>query len=129
MSVPDAERWPLIADSSRPDTINYLRKNGFPKIQAAVKGARSLEEGIAFLQSYDLIVDPRCVHLIDELTMYSYKRDPLTDKVVPVLEDKNNHLIDSLRYACEAVRRNPKNRVAKDVVIRPVRGPSSWMAS
>ncbi len=130
MSVPDAERWPLIADSSRPDTINYLRKNGFPKIQAAVKGARSLEEGIAFLQSYDIIVDPRCVHLIDELTMYSYKRDPLTDKVVPVLEDKNNHLIDSLRYACEAVRRNPRNRIAKEPVVRTVRpGPSSWMAS
>jgi hypothetical protein len=27
--------------------------------------------------------------------MYSYKRDPLTDKIIPVLEDKNNHLIDS----------------------------------
>lgn len=105
MSIPDIERWPLIADTSRPETISYLRRHGFPRIQAAVKGARSVEEGIAFLQSYDIIVHPRCTHLIDELTMYRYKVDPDTDAVLPILEDKDNHLIDSLRYACEGVRR------------------------
>jgi len=105
MSVPDAERWPLVADTSRPETISYLRRNGLPKIQAAVKGARSVEEGVSFLQSYDIIVHPRCRHLIDELTLYSYKVDPLTDEVLPALDDKDNHLIDALRYACEGVRR------------------------
>lgn len=131
MSVPDAERWPLIADSSRPDTISYLRKNGFPKIQPAVKGQRSLEEGIAFLQSYDIIVHPRCRHLIDELTLYSYEVDPLTDAVLPRLADKNNHLIDALRYACEAVRRNPKNRKSETPVVRRQVMPSSssWMGA
>lgn len=131
MAVPEIERWPLISDSSRPETINYLRRHGFPKIQSAVKGARSLEEGVSFLQSYDIIVHPRCVHLIDELTHYSYKRDPLTDKILSVLEDKNNHLIDALRYACEAVRRNPKNRQPRDIVHRPLvmPGSASWMGA
>lgn len=105
MSIPDAERWPMVADTSRPETISYLRRNGLPKIQAAVKGARSVEEGVGFLQSFDIIVHPRCQHLIDELTLYSYKVDPLTDLVLPVLADKDNHLIDALRYACEGVRR------------------------
>jgi phage terminase large subunit len=105
LQIPNAEKWPLIADSARPETISYMQKHGFPKIQAAIKGPRSLEEGVAFLQSFDIIVHPRCRHVIDELTLYSYKKDPLTGKVLPILEDKHNHCIDALRYACEGARR------------------------
>lgn len=112
MSVPDAEKWPLVADSSRPETISHLRKHGFPKIQAAVKGSRSVEEGVEFLKSYNIIVHPRCQHVIDELTLYSYESDPLTGMITPILADKSNHCIDALRYACEGVRRaNTKARV------------------
>lgn len=82
-----------------------MRNHGFPRIMPAIKGARSLEEGIEWLKNYDIIVHPRCVHTIDELTHYSYKSDPLTDQVLPVLQDKHNHVIDALRYACENVRR------------------------
>ena len=108
LTIPDAEKWPITADSARPETIAHLRKNGFPKIMPAVKGARSLEEGIAFLQSHDIVVHPRCVKTIDELTLYSYATDPLTGEVVPKLKDKDNHVIDALRYACEAARRVTK---------------------
>lgn len=107
MGVPEAEKWPTVADSARPETISYMQKNGFPKIVKAIKGARSLEEGVEFLKSFDIIVHPRCEHLIDELTMYRYKTDPLTDLVLPVLMDKDNHVIDSLRYALEGARRAP----------------------
>jgi phage terminase large subunit len=103
--VPDSRKWFITADSARPETISYMQKHGFPRINPAIKGSRSVEEGIAFLQSYDIVVHPRCQHTIDELTLYSYKRDPLTGKVLPLLEDKNNHLIDSLRYACEGARK------------------------
>ncbi len=105
MTVPDSEKWPLIADSARPETISHMRRNGYPKIMAAVKGPKSLEEGIEWLKSYDIIVHSRCIHTIDELTLYSYKQDPLTNQIMPVLEDKQNHVIDALRYACEGVRR------------------------
>lgn len=105
MSVPGAEKWPITADSARPETISHMRNNGFPKIQAAVKGPKSIEDGIEWLKSFDIVVHPRCRHTIDELTMYSYKTDPLTQLVLPLLEDKNNHLIDALRYACEGARR------------------------
>jgi phage terminase large subunit len=50
-------------------------------------------------------VHPRCQHTIDELSLYSYKTDPLTGNIIPVLEDKDNHVVDALRYACEALRR------------------------
>lgn len=105
MSVPEAEKWPITADSARPETISHMQKHGFPKIFPAVKGPGSLEDGIEWLKSFDIIVHPRCRHTIDELTMYSYKVDKLTGKVLPLLEDKNNHVIDALRYACEGARR------------------------
>jgi phage terminase large subunit len=82
-----------------------MQKNGFPKIMGAVKGKDSIVEGIEFLKNYDIIVHPRCKHLIDELQHYNYKTDPLTGKIMPEIEDKNNHIIDALRYACEGVRR------------------------
>ena len=113
LSLPDSEKWPIVADSARPETISHLQRNGFPKITAAVKGAKSLEEGIEFLRNYDIIVHPRCKHVIDELTMYSYKTDPLTGEVLSILEDKNNHTIDALRYACEGARRNGNNNWGK----------------
>ena len=111
-TVPGSERWPIVADSARPETISHLRRNGYPKIMAAVKGPRSLEEGVEWLRSHDIVVHPRCVHLIDELTLYSYKADPLTGAVLPVLEDRDNHVIDALRYACESARRTAAQKPA-----------------
>lgn len=108
LSVPDAEKWPITADSSRPETISYMKAHGFKKIYPAVKGAGSVEDGIEWLKSFDIVVHPRCKHTIDELTLYSYKTDQLTGKVLPVLEDKDNHVIDALRYACEGARRAGK---------------------
>jgi len=108
-----------VADSSRPETISYLRRNGFPVVIPATKGARSVEEGISWLKSYDLVVHPRCQHLIDELTVYSWKVDPMTGLVLPQLEDKDNHLIDALRYAVEAVRRAESATPQVDFVPMP----------
>jgi phage terminase large subunit len=99
-----ARRWDIVADSARPETISYMQRHGYPKIKAARKGPGSVEEGVTFLQSYDIKVHPRCRHAIDELTLYSYKTDPLTGAVLPVLEDKKNHVIDALRYAVEGLR-------------------------
>jgi phage terminase large subunit len=122
MSIPDAEKFWMTADTSRPETISHLRNHGFPRIAPAIKGARSLEEGVEFLKGYDLVVHPRCTHLVDELTHYSYKTDPLTGQVLGVLEDKNNHCIDALRYAVEGARRalNAKPKVVSIAIPRTV---------
>lgn len=120
MSIPESEKFWMTADSSRPETISHLRAHGFPRIQPALKGARSLEEGIEWLKSYDLVIHPRCTHLIDELTHYSYKVDPLTGLVTAVLEDKNNHGIDALRYAVEGARRG----LASNATAPPIAPPS-----
>lgn len=100
-----ARKWVIRADSARPETIDHLRRHGYPKITPARKGPNSVMDGIEFLKSYDVIVHPRCKHTIDELSLYSFKVDPKTLDVLPELEDKKNHIIDALRYAVEEVRR------------------------
>jgi phage terminase large subunit len=123
MQVPEAEKWPIVADSARPETISHMRKNGFPKIMTAVKGPKSVEEGVEFLKGYDIVVHPRCTHTIDELSLYSYKQDPLTAKIMPILEDKKNHVIDALRYACEGIRRAI---VVKPQTFKPLPTMHKW---
>ena len=123
LTVPESEKWPIVADSARPETISHLQKNGFPRIMAAVKGHKSVEEGIEWLKNYDIVVHPRCQHMIDELTLYSYKVDPLTGAILPVLSDRDNHVIDALRYACEALRRAAPR---KAVEVTPMATMNRW---
>lgn len=126
--VPDSRKWFITADSARPETINYMRKHGYPKINAAIKGAKSLEEGVEWLKSYDIVVHPRCQHTIDELTLYSYKTDPLTGIVLPILQDKDNHVIDALRYACEGARRAKAEKPMEETREVMSLGAQGWMA-
>jgi len=121
--VPESRKWFITADSARPETISHMRNHGFPKINAAIKGPKSLEEGIEFLKSFDIIVHPRCVHTIDELTSYSFKTDALTNQITSQLDDKKNHVIDALRYACEAARRVSKPKVK----VERIYAGAGWM--
>lgn len=125
LSVPDSEKHPIIADSARPETISHMKKNGFPKLIAANKGANSIIDGIEFIKNYDIVVHPRCTHVIDELTHYSYKIDVKTQQVTNVLSDANNHCLDALRYAVEGVRRiNSASTVQR--TIQPIPTLKKW---
>jgi phage terminase large subunit len=104
-----ARAWPTIADSARPETISYLKRHGYPRIEPAVKGANSVEEGIKFLQGYDIIIHSRCKHTKDEFTHFCYKTDPQTGEILPILMDKKNHVIDSARYGIEPIRGNTRS--------------------
>jgi phage terminase large subunit len=135
--LPDARRWPIRGDSARPETIDYMRRHGFPKMRPARKGKGSVEDGVTFLQSMDIVVNPACPNLLRELRNYAYKTDAHTGEVLPVIEDKNNHLIDAMRYAAEGLHRRGKQivkapKVENDLLERPpdyrgTRTPeSSW---
>ena len=100
-SVPGADKWPITGDSARPETISYLQRHGF-KIRGASKGKGSVEDGIAFIRSFPVVViHERCKHTADEFKLYSYKEDKLTGDILPVVKDEHNHCIDALRYALE----------------------------
>lgn len=103
--VADPRNAYIIADSARPETISYLKRNGYPLIRGAKKGPNSVKEGVEFIRSYDVVIHPSCQVTFDEFTHYSYKVDPHTDLVQRDLEDKKNHAIDSVRYALERIRK------------------------
>lgn len=121
--VPDSRKWWTTADSARPETISYMRRHWSTNMTAAVKGARSVEDGVEFLKAYDIVVHPRCEHVIDELAKYQYRMDEKTGQVLPILADKDNHVIDALRYANEGARRAEQQ---KPVVVTPIPTQNAW---
>jgi len=102
--VPESRRWRIVADSSRPETISYVRRQGF-NVQASKKGKGSIADGIEFLKSKKIIIHPRCKNTIDEFLTYRYKTDARTGQILPVIVDSHNHIIDALRYSIEDVMR------------------------
>jgi phage terminase large subunit len=98
-SVPGARDWTIEADSSQPQTIRHAASFGF-KIRGARKWPGSVEDGIAYLRSFErIVVHERCQHTGREMRLYSYKTDRAAGLVLPMLDDKHNHCIDALRYA------------------------------
>jgi phage terminase large subunit len=100
--IPGFEDYRARADSSRPDSISFLRRHGLPNIRPAKKHAGSVEDGIAHLRSYArIVIHSRCKHFQQEAKLYSYKVDARSGDVLPIIVDKHNHLIDSARYALD----------------------------
>ena len=101
-SVPGARVWPIKADSSRPETISYLKKTAGFNISGAEKWAGSVEDGIAHLRGFrKIIIHERCKHMADEARLYRYKVDKRTNEILPVIEDANNHCWDAVRYSLD----------------------------
>lgn len=100
-SVPESRKWSIKGDCSRPETISYIRREGF-KISAAKKWQGSVEDGISHLRGFkQIIIHPRCKHTAEEARLYSYKTDRVTEEVLPIIEDKNNHCWDAIRYSLD----------------------------
>lgn len=99
--IPEVRKWPIKADSARPETISYLRRQGF-NISAAKKWQGSVEDGITFLRGFkQIIIHPRCKETAKEARLYSYKTDRITGEVLPVIADAHNHCWDASRYGLD----------------------------
>ena len=101
-TIETARSWPIKADNARPETISFMKRRGF-HISGAKKWQGSIEDGIEFLKSFDIVVHPRCRHTIDELNHYSYKVDKQTGDILPIIVDAWNHCLDALRYALDGI--------------------------
>lgn len=105
--IPTMRAWVSVADSARPETISYMKHHGFPRMRKAKKGKGSVEDGIEFIKSFKkVIIHPRCKETIEEFKSYRWKTDTITGDIIPIPLDKNNHYVDSLRYALERARHN-----------------------
>lgn len=95
-----AGRGYVTCDSAEPKSIDELKRLGVHAL-AAKKGKDSVEHGVQWLQQHEIVIDTSCVGLKQELTLYQWKKDK-DGNSLRVPEDKNNHLIDALRYALES---------------------------
>lgn len=90
----------IVCDSAEPKSIVELQKLGVVA-DGAKKGKDSVTFGIDWLKQQEIVIDTHCVNLRNELQSYKWKEDAGGNSIrVPV--DKNNHLIDALRYAYES---------------------------
>ena len=94
-----AGRHPVSCDCAEPKSIAELCQYGVNAI-ASRKGADSVLHGVQWLQGQEIIVDPRCRNVINELTVYQWRRDK-DGNALHQPQDCNNHCIDALRYALE----------------------------
>lgn len=100
----------VYADSAEPRLITEINVKSNTSVIPSVKGKGSINQGIAFLQGYEIIIHPRCEHTIEEFNTYSFKQDK-TGRWLNTPEDKNNHAIDAIRYATEQFHlKRQKNR-------------------
>lgn len=88
------------ADSAEPKSIAYLRKAGLTRIRAAKKGPDSIRAGISIIQDYKIIIHPRCVNFITEISNYTWDKDKFDNPINKPIDDFN-HLMDAMRYAME----------------------------
>jgi len=99
--IPTSRVWPIKADNARPETISYLRRQGF-NISAAEKWTGCVEDGISHLKAFKKIhIHERCKGVLQEARLYRFKRDRLTNQVLPIIIDRNNHYWDAIRYALD----------------------------
>lgn len=89
----------VVCDCAEAKTIAYLKLNGI-KALPCKKGSDSINYGIRFLKGYEIIVDVQCQNFKNEIQEYHWAEDKYGNTLDrPV--DKNNHLLDALRYAVE----------------------------
>lgn len=88
------------ADAAEPKSNDDLKRLGLSRVAAAEKGRDSVMHGIARLQEYRIVVHRECWNTAAELGAYCWKVDK-TGKSLNEPVDRDNHLMDALRYAIQ----------------------------
>ena len=89
----------ITADSSEPKSIAELREGGL-RVKPARKGPDSIRNGIQFIQDFKIIIHPRCVNFITEISNYTWEKDKFGNMLNRPIDDFN-HCMDALRYGME----------------------------
>lgn len=89
----------ITADSAEPKSIDELKGLGL-RITGAKKGKDSILNGIQWIQDLEIIIHPRCVNFLTEISNYTWEIDKFGKKINEPIDDFN-HLMDAMRYALE----------------------------
>ncbi len=90
----------ITADSAEPKSIDELNTLGL-RVTGAKKGKDSILNGIQWIQDLEIIIHPRCVNFITEISNYTWDTDKFGNKLNKPIDDFN-HLMDAMRYALES---------------------------
>lgn len=89
----------IVADSAEPKSIDELKSLSL-RVKPAQKGKDSIKNGIQWIQDLEIIIHPRCVNFLTEISNYTWDVDKFGTKLnIPI--DDFNHLMDAMRYALE----------------------------
>jgi len=92
------------ADSAEPARILEFQKADFLMVPA-VKGPRSLRDGIDYLRSLHIHIHKnKCPHLAAEIGSYQYRVEKASGERIDEFVEFNDDAIAALRYATEAHR-------------------------
>ena len=89
----------ITADCAEPKSIDELNGLGL-RVKGAVKGKDSILNGIQWIQDLEIIIHPRCVNFLTEISNYTWDKDKFDKKLNKPIDDFN-HLMDAMRYALE----------------------------
>lgn len=89
----------ITADSAEPKSIDELYGLGL-RITGAKKGKDSVTNGVQWIQDLEIIVHPRCVNFLTEISNYTWAEDRFGKKLNTPIDDFN-HLMDAMRYGLE----------------------------
>lgn len=96
----------ITGDSAAPKDIDELKGYGL-RIRGSRKGKDSIANGVQWIQNFEIIVHPRCVNFLTEVSCYVWDTDRFGNKINQPIDDFN-HLMDAMRYALEECIRERK---------------------
>ncbi|HEP2600316.1 TPA: PBSX family phage terminase large subunit [Streptococcus pyogenes] len=101
----------IAGDSAEKCLIAEIKSKGVSGIVASLKGKGSIMQGVQFMQGFKIYIHPSCEHTIEEFNTYTFKQDKEGNWLNEPI-DKNNHVIDAIRYALEKyhIRSNESNQ-------------------
>lgn len=103
----------ITADSAEPKSIDELRGMGL-RVHGAAKGKDSIQNGIQWIQDLEIIIHPRCVNFLTEISNYTWDTDKFGAKLNAPIDDFN-HLMDAMRYALEQYIKNNKPKLNRNI--------------
>lgn len=89
----------ITADGAEPKSNDELKGYGL-RVKGAKKGKDSVKNGVQWVQDLEIIIHPRCVNFITEISNYTWAKDKFDNKLNEPIDDFN-HLMDAMRYALE----------------------------
>lgn len=104
----------ITADAAEPKSIDELKYLGL-HVRGATKGKDSVKNGIQWIQDMEIIIHPKCVNFLTEISNYTWDTDKFGNKLnVPI--DDFNHLMDSMRYGLEKYISDNKPKLNRNII-------------